>query len=58
MLPPCEYPGGTNHSADRVDVYHGQPKPITVCGFHAQFVSPEFYERVEAARVAALDPRP
>jgi hypothetical protein len=26
---------GTNHSRDRVDVWHGAPDPLRVCGYHA-----------------------
>lgn len=32
----CQHPG-TNHSKDRVTVYHGNPQPATLCGYHAKY---------------------
>jgi len=53
MTRPCEYPG-TNHSADRVEVWHGEATAMILCGFHASQLGPRTYEVVRQARQDAL----
>ncbi|MFC3504468.1 hypothetical protein ACFOOK_26350 [Micromonospora krabiensis] len=33
---PCAYTAVPHHSKDRLEVYHGRPEPVILCGLHAQ----------------------
>lgn len=47
-----------NHSADLIEVWHGAPTPLSVCGYHASRadVMRHVYAAKHAARVAARRP--
>lgn len=50
----CEYPAVT-HSADTVKVYHGEPTPMILCGFHASTSGPHTFRAVREARAALTE---
>lgn len=42
--------GMTNHSDDRVLVWHGSPLPLVLCGYHASVIGPKTYEQLRAGK--------
>jgi hypothetical protein len=47
----CEHPS-QNHSDDIIEVWHGEPEPFILCGFHASQLGPQMYVILREARLA------
>ena len=39
----CQFPSD-NHSKDRVAVWHGEPAPLILCGFHERYFLTEAFQ--------------
>lgn len=44
----CDHPG-TNHSNDRVTVWHGRTTPLALCGYHASRLNADMFKELHNA---------